>query len=71
MFRFCGTLTNVFSVATSQHPLVTCSVPFNLHFHSAMSGYYVILGSYFHFYDFKESSLCNKLKCSNLYIYSI
>ncbi|XP_023328971.1 uncharacterized protein LOC111701784 isoform X2 [Eurytemora carolleeae] len=36
--RFCGTLTNVFSVATSQHPLVTCSVPFNLHFHSAMSG---------------------------------
>jgi len=36
--RFCGSLMNVFSVSTAQHPVVTCSVPFNFHFHSADSG---------------------------------
>ena len=37
LFRFCGSLMNVFSVATGEHSLVTCTTPFHLHFHSQVN----------------------------------
>ena len=36
--RFCHKILNVFSVQTAEHPLVTCTAPFHLHFQSRSTG---------------------------------
>ena len=36
--RFCGSLLNVFSVSTGEHPVYTCAQPFLLHFHCQSTG---------------------------------